>query len=157
MKKNSRKNQSTDFLPSYPGCFVCGKENPRGLKSRFAVDGDKVRAEFFPDASMVGYEHTVHGGIIGALLDEAIIWAIYASTGRFGVTAELTLRFVKSLPVQQKCCVEGWMVEDKGRLWIAQAKLIDDSKNLYARAGGKVVPMSEEQTKMLMSRLVYCK
>lgn len=155
MKKQSPKNQSTHFLPTYPRCFVCGKENPRGLKTQFAVYGDRVRTSFLPDESMVGYEHAVHGGIISALLDEAIIWATYASTGRFGVTAELTLRFLTPLSVQTKCFVEGWMVENRGKLWIGEAKLMDEEERVYAKARGKVLPMSEEQTEVLISQLAF--
>ena len=81
-------------LPGFPHCFVCGAENPRGLRIPFAAKGDGVEAEYTAESEHVGYEDVVHGGIISALLDEAIIWAVYVSTGRFGVTAELCIRFL---------------------------------------------------------------
>lgn len=141
------KNSSISDFPEFPKCFVCGKDNTRGLRIRFFIDGEGVKASFTPDETLVGYENTVHGGIISALLDEAIIWAVYAATKRFGVTAEINVRFRKPLPIQEECIVLGRMLEDRGRLWIAEGKIFDEEGNLCARARGKVVPLAEKEMK----------
>ena len=131
-------------FPEFPHCFVCGQSNPNGLRTRFFPDEQGVKAIFTPDKSHLGYEDAVHGGILSALLDEAIIWASYASTGRFGVTAELHVRFLKPLTLYKECTVLGRMKEDKGKLWIAEAEIIDDEGDVLVRAEGKVIPIKKE-------------
>ena len=125
--------------PAFAGCFVCGDRNPRGLHVRFSTEGEWVRARFTADKSLLGYEHAVHGGIISALLDEALIWAVHSKTGRFGVTAELNVRFLKPLRVVTVCFVEGRVVEIKKRLCVAESWVIDAEGKPYARGSGKVL------------------
>ena len=142
MGKGIEKHPSESAFPGFPRCFVCGEHNPKGLRTQFSVDGDGVRASFIPDETHVGYEDTVHGGIISALLDEAIIWAGYASTGRFGVTAELNVRFIGPLAVGEKYTVMGRVTENRGRLWIVEAEIFDEQGQRLAKADGKVLPKS---------------
>lgn len=140
MGKRVEKHPSESAFSGFPHCFVCGEHNPKGLRTQFSVEGDGVMASFIPDETHVGYEDIVHGGIISALLDEAIIWAGYASTGRFGVTAELNIRFIKPLPIGEKCTVKGRVTENRGRLWIVEAEIFDEQGQQLAKAGGKVLP-----------------
>ena len=133
---------SISEFPGFPNCFVCGKDNPRGLRISFSVEEDGVRASFSPDKTLVGFEDIIHGGVISALLDEAIIWAAYAATRRFGVTAELNIRFHKPLTVQEEYILKGRMVEDRGKLWIVESVITDEEGNQYAGATGKLVPKS---------------
>lgn len=130
-------------LPEFPGCFVCGLENPRGLHIPFEIEGRGVRAVFTPDQTLAGYDDTVHGGIISALIDEAIVWAAYAATKRFGVTAELNIRFKKPLTVGTECVIKGNMVEDKGKMWMLEASVTDREGNPLAVGTGKVVPLEK--------------
>jgi acyl-coenzyme A thioesterase PaaI-like protein len=90
-----------------------------------------------------GFADVVHGGIIGALLDEALIWGAFAATGRFGVTAELTVRYLKPLRIGDACSIEGLLVEDKRRIWLAESRLFLDNGETLARAEGKIRPMPE--------------
>ena len=61
------------YLPTYDGCYVCGQAHPRGLRIRFFMGMfGQVQAWFRPDAAQTGYEDTVHGGVISALLDELL-------------------------------------------------------------------------------------
>ncbi|HEY3247848.1 MAG TPA: PaaI family thioesterase [bacterium] len=73
-------------------CFVCGRDNPIGLKLVFRPEGEGVRAEFVPSALHVGYEGLIHGGIISALVDDALA-NIWFTRGREAVTAKLEVRF----------------------------------------------------------------
>lgn len=73
-------------------CFVCGQENPIGLKLRFAQQGAGVRAEFMPLVLHAGFDGLVHGGILAALIDDAManIWFV---RGQEAVTAKIEVRF----------------------------------------------------------------
>jgi uncharacterized protein (TIGR00369 family) len=140
MNDRNEKHPSISEFPGFPNCFVCGKDNPRGLRISFSVEEDGVRASFSPDRTLVGYEDVIHGGVISALLDEAIIWAAYAATKRFGVTAELNIRFHKPLTVQEEYIVRGRLIENRGKLLIVESVITDEEGNPYARATGKLVP-----------------
>src|SRR2546430_16646152 len=61
-------------LPHTKSCFVCGLNNPLGLKLDFETDGQNVRARFVPRTEHVGFRETVHGGLISTVLGEAMVW-----------------------------------------------------------------------------------
>jgi uncharacterized protein (TIGR00369 family) len=148
-------NKKIGPLPTYPNCFVCGQDNARGLRTRFTASGDGVCATFTPEPFMAGYENVVHGGIASTLLDEAMIWAAYAYNGLFGVTAELAIRFRKPMTLSHSYQIEGKMVEDRGKLWIVEARIVDDKENLYATGTGKVIPIDPESVERFKERLVF--
>ena len=59
-------------------CFACGRDNPIGLHIDFHVDDDAVcTAEFTPTENHVGWQDTVHGGIIYAALDDVTANVLY--------------------------------------------------------------------------------
>jgi len=46
-------------------CFVCGAENPHGLKVKVAYDGvDQVKAEFMAEDRYRGWSDYLHGGVL---------------------------------------------------------------------------------------------
>jgi acyl-coenzyme A thioesterase PaaI-like protein len=66
--------------PNSRMCFVCGIENPIGLKLRFYTDDEgRCIARFRPKPEHQGYPGQLHGGIISALLDEPTQISVLAS------------------------------------------------------------------------------
>jgi acyl-coenzyme A thioesterase PaaI-like protein len=56
--------------PNSRMCFVCGIENPIGLKLRFYTDDEgRCVARFQPKPEHQGLPGQLHGGIISALLE----------------------------------------------------------------------------------------
>ena len=54
-------------------CFVCGRENPVGLYMTFYDNGDnEVYSDYTVADHYQGYPGVVHGGIVAAMLDEAV-------------------------------------------------------------------------------------
>jgi len=145
MEGFGEKNPTGSKPPSFPKCFVCGSENPRGLKIEFNLCDHGVEAVFTPDATHAGYENLVHGGILSALLDEAVIWAVHASSDHLGVTAELNIRFRAPLLIGEPCTIRGFTTEDRGRYWIAQATIANKEGKLIARANAKVFPKKQNE------------
>ena len=82
---------SIDTEKSLAMCFGCGQDNPIGLKLNFKWDNKTVRAEFTPNKFHQGWSGTVHGGIIGCLLDEAMSYAPYFE-GIHCITAKMQVR-----------------------------------------------------------------
>ena len=89
--------------PNSKHCFVCGLDNPHGLQLTFYEHaGGEVVAEISVPARFQGYPGVVHGGIVAAILDEvAMRSAMVDDHLRFMVTAKMTLRYRKAIPVEQ--------------------------------------------------------
>lgn len=134
-------------LPYTKDCFVCGANNPHGLRLRFHRVGDEVHADFAPLPHHAGFRGIVHGGIISTALDEAMFWAAASTTKRFCVAAELNVRFLKKTSVGQKLHIVARLVADRGRLWESSAELRDAHGTVYARAVCKQVPMNPAEMK----------
>jgi len=96
-------------------CFACGKDNPIGLRIAFRVEGDVCTAEFTPDANHVGWEDTVHGGIIYAALDDVTANVLYQQ-GRKAHTARCEIRYRQAVTVGETLLLKGWIENEKGRL-----------------------------------------
>jgi len=130
-------------LPTSETCVVCGRHNPAGLKVVFHTNGEKVRAEVNPPEGFQGMRGLLHGGIITALLDDAMWYAIY-DRGFPSITAELTVRFKKAVRLGQPLVVEGWLKEQKGgRLFTARAHLYYDGSGNAGDTGGEILASGE--------------
>ena len=59
--------------PNSDHCFVCGRDNPRGLRMTFYDNGDdEVVSDFTIAPEYEGYPSIVHGGILVTNLDEIV-------------------------------------------------------------------------------------
>lgn len=133
-------------LPYYRQCFVCGDARLGRLGVRFKVVNGTVRATFTPTEKHIGFPETVHGGIITALLDEAMVWAIYAATGQFAVSAEITVRFLKPLKPGQTVEVIGYLIQKRRHIWEATSEIQNEQAIVYARAWGRFIPAPEKES-----------
>lgn len=115
----------------YANCFVCGHENPVGLKLDFACDDAEAFTWFDSPASFEGYEGVIHGGIIATLLDE-VMAKIILSKNLVAVTADLNIRYRKPLPVGHKVKANGSITLQKSRTIHTQASLTDENGTVYA-------------------------
>lgn len=108
-------------------CFACGKVNPIGLKINFEVDGDTCTAEFTGTENHVGWNDTIHGGIIFSALDDVTANVLYWQ-GRKAHTAKCEIRYRKPLKVGETVMLKGWIEKEKGRLIIlkGEARRISD-------------------------------
>lgn len=124
------------------GCFACGGDNPSGLKLHFEVDeGGFASAIWQPSPAFRSYADRVHGGILAALLDSAMVHALFAK-GVIGVTAELNIRYLRGvigdLPVE----VRGWVESDRHGLFLCAAQ-VHQAGILVVKASAKFMPMAE--------------
>lgn len=124
-------------------CIVCGMENPLGLKTRFynlengAVAG-LVKASKFHQS----YPGRVHGGVISALLDEAIGRAIQVTEeNTWGVTGKLEVRFRKPVPYEEEILVLAHVTKNSRRLFTSEGKLFLSDGTLAAEATGEYMKL----------------
>jgi len=108
-------------------CYVCGSENPAGLKITFDPEGDNGSiARYTARREHEGWGSILHGGLTFTLMDEALGWALYFH-GLSGVTARVEARFRQPIPVGSAVVVRAWMTGRRGRIINARAEVRSDS------------------------------
>jgi uncharacterized protein (TIGR00369 family) len=120
-------------------CFVCGLNNPAGLRVEFRETGTDpgIEADVVFPKHLQGWQDTVHGGLLATVLDEAMIKAGFA-LGIKCVTAEITVKYHKPAATGAPYRVLGKVLESKGRIVTAESLLQDASGQVYAKAAGKL-------------------
>src|SRR5207245_1897834 len=96
-------------------CFACGQLNPGGLRLDFEVSRDRAEARYTALQRHQGYDGLLHGGVVTALLDEAMGWAIFHQ-GIWGVTAKINVSFRQPVPIGEDLRVVGEIARDRGRV-----------------------------------------
>ncbi len=117
-------------------CFICGKGNTEGLRLSFEETDNGVSAEFILRRQYQGYKGIIHGGLIAAILDEAMVKAANLR-GFNAITAEIIVRFRNPLSVGEKARVKGKVVRESRRLIVAEA-VINKEDVIIAEAEGKL-------------------
>ena len=79
------------------------------------TSSDDQAATFTPTENHVGWENTVHGGIIYAALDDVTANVLYKQ-GRKAHTARCEIRYRQPLFVGETIELSGWIVKRRGRL-----------------------------------------
>jgi uncharacterized protein (TIGR00369 family) len=124
-------------------CFVCGKENEHGLKLSFSSDKGRSSSEFILQQHFQGYKDIIHGGIIAAILDEAMIHAA-VSENLSPVTAEITVRYKQPLSSGSPAIVEAELTQNGPRIIEARARITDNTSGIViAEATGKMIPLKK--------------
>jgi uncharacterized protein (TIGR00369 family) len=111
--------------PNSAMCFVCGLENPAGLKLVFYETGPgEVIASYVPPDHFQGYPGVLHGGIVASLLDEVGGRVVMIGDhNRFMLTAKMEVKYRRPTPLGQPLTVHGQLVKQRGRLALAHAEL----------------------------------
>jgi len=136
----------TTKQPSSRTCFVCGRENPVGLKMDFYFTAPgETRAEISVPEIYEGYPGVIHGGIIAAILDETGGRAHMDDPDRFMVTAKLDIRYRKPVPSETPLLVLGHAGKRHGKVSYAQSEIINGSGEILAEAQLVLVDIPEEQ------------
>jgi len=143
------------LLPNSHECFVCGEDNPAGLRVRFYCKDGIVKTRWTPAPHHCGYPNVLHGGVIAAVLDECMAWSAARSIGRMCVTGELVVRYRKRVPSDRALTVTSEVTEPGKRLVRTKATLTDDDGEEFAEAFGKFVPTSAQETLDVDDALLY--
>jgi len=120
-------------------CIGCGPEAQHGLHMRFDVNEDKsVEATVTVPAGFQGWRDVVHGGVVALVLDEAMAYAAGAH-GEIGMTADLKMRFRKSVPVGRPLTVRGHVLWRRRNVLGIAASIRDEAGTLLASGEGSFV------------------
>jgi uncharacterized protein (TIGR00369 family) len=134
--------------PTNP-CFGCGGANSRGMHLAFVQDDStqRIRGRFRLGPEYQGGAGFIHGGIIATLLDEAM-----GKVNRFhnlhAVTAELTIEYLKPVPVDQEILIEAFLERKEGRQLFHAGEIRNQAGGLLARGHGRFVVVNPERFKI---------
>jgi len=127
--------------PNSNHCFVCGVLNEYGLHMHFYSNSPgEVVSDFQVPAHFQGYPGIVHGGVIAAMLDEVAGRAfMVGDPPRFLVTAKLSIRYRRPVPVATLLRLVGRAGRDDGHVAEATGSIYDPEGNLLAEAEAVLV------------------
>jgi acyl-coenzyme A thioesterase PaaI-like protein len=149
MDKN-KESSGNEYVkqPNSRYCFVCGRENPYGLKLEFfePAPGEVVVETIVPDQYQ-GYPGVVHGGIVAAMLDE-VTGRVHmgGDPPRFMFTARLSIRYRKNVPTGQLLRIVGRAGKSKERSAVAFGQIFGPDGGLLAEADALLVNVPDEIT-----------
>jgi len=120
--------------PDY--CFVCGRKNPHGLYMTFYDNGaDEVWSNYTDPEAYQGYPGVVHGGVVAAMLDEAVgRVAMIGDPHHFMESVTLQVKYRHSVPTETPLRIVGRIVRLRGRLGKARGEVILPDGTVAAEA-----------------------
>jgi uncharacterized protein (TIGR00369 family) len=144
-----------EFLPvqtDVPRCFVCGPDNPSGLKLRFRKEGETaLSAEFTAPEDWTGWGRMLHGGFHGLLLDEIMSWVVWGLMGvKAFVTREMTVSYLRPVYVDCPLVIFGFLVEDGGRDIIVRGEIRDADGTVLSESRGVITRINPERMKSML-------
>ncbi len=130
-------------------CFLCGRQNPIGLKIQWYNDPEAgaVRAAVTVPEHFNSYPGIVHGGVVAALLDETSGRSLLVqedTDSNLFVTLKLEVKYRQPVPTGQLLSLRGWTIQrtpSRARV-AAELRLPDGS--LAAEAEAVVVRPRQE-------------
>jgi acyl-coenzyme A thioesterase PaaI-like protein len=91
--------------PNSKMCFICGLRNPVGLHLHiYETSPGTVEATYTAPETFQGYPGVLHGGIVGAMIDEMSGRSQMGSdpsAPRFMFTAKLEVKYRQNVPIGQ--------------------------------------------------------
>ena len=124
-------------------CFICGLENPVGLRLHFyEIEPGVLETKYTAPDHFQGYPGVLHGGIVGAILDETASRTHIGGdvdTPRFMFTAKLEVKYRKNVPVGKPLKIIGRAGKTKSRSAEAWAGIYDATTNELLAEGNTLL------------------
>ncbi len=140
-----------NLQPNSKMCFICGLENPVGLKLRiYEVEPGRVESTFTAPEHFQSYPGMLHGGIIATIIDEISGRALMGPVDqpRFMFTAKLEVKYRKNVPIGKPLKLVGKAGQDRGFSAECWAGIYDaESGELLAEGNTLLVNVPEEKLK----------
>ncbi|MDL1912480.1 PaaI family thioesterase [Chloroflexi bacterium CFX6] len=136
--------------PNSKMCFICGIENPVGLHLHiYETEPGVVETTYTAPDHFQGYPGVLHGGIVGAIIDEISGRAHMGSdpqNPRFMFTAKLEVKYRRNVPVGKPLKIVGRAGKSKTKSAEAWAGIYDAETNeLLAEGSTLLINVPEEQ------------
>lgn len=132
----SRLDLSDDSM-----CFCCGANNRDGLGLEFSFNGRELTTTVSFPKKFQGYRDIVHGGLLSTVLDEVMV-TLLIRMGHLAATAELNVRFLEPVGVEEPVEVRAWLLESRGKVFRVAAAAVRADGTEVARAESTCVAVS---------------
>jgi acyl-coenzyme A thioesterase PaaI-like protein len=132
-------------------CFICGVENPVGLKLKiYEVEPGVVETTYTAPEHFQGYPGVLHGGIVASILDEISGRALMGepSAPRFMFTGKLEVKYRKNVPIGRPLKIVGKAGKSRGKIAEGWAGIYDEAGDLLAEANSLLIDVPEEALEM---------
>ncbi len=142
-------NDTTD----YQRCFVCGQQNPCGLQMVFRLEEDSIVSDFRPREEHQGFPGVIHGGIIAAVLDEALNrTSMLTSKPTWTLTGRLNVRYRRYVPYGPLLRVRARLETQRERIVTAngQLTLAEDEDEILAEGSGTFMSLTPTMLDKIM-------
>jgi uncharacterized protein (TIGR00369 family) len=142
-------------IPKLKGynCFACGTANPIGLNLNFYREGHYICSDITLGKNHEGWENMVHGGIASTLLDEIMSWAMIYFKRTFFVTRQMSVKYLKPVPLHTFLTAKGTVEDEKRRLCTAKGFIQDKDHTVLARAKATFALLSDTDLRLVPDRL----
>ena len=146
-------NDNSEFQQNW----VHGRRNQSGLHLQYELVDDpdayanvRVVTTWTPTDEHVGFPGFVHGGLIAAVLDDAMgrSTAIFK---RWVVTGRMNVRYRSGIPVGEEVRVEAWITRYQRRLVAASSRATLAGDVTVAEADATYLPVPEEMTGQMVA------
>jgi acyl-coenzyme A thioesterase PaaI-like protein len=139
--------------PNSKMCFICGLENPVGLHLHmYETEPGVIETTYTAPEHFQGYPGVLHGGIVGALIDEMAGRSHMGSdphNPRFMFTAKLEVKYRKNVPVGKSLKVVGKAGKSRSKSAEAWAGIYDvETNDLLAEGNVLLINVPEDQFDM---------
>jgi acyl-coenzyme A thioesterase PaaI-like protein len=136
--------------PNSRHCFICGMENPIGLHLHiYETAPGEVESTYTAPEHFQGYPGVLHGGIVGAIIDEISGRTHMGSdplNPRFMFTAKMEVKYRKNVPIGKPLKIIGRVGKSKSKSAEAWAGIYDAETNeLLAEGNTLLIDVPAEQ------------
>ena len=128
-------------------CFVCGQNNPDGMRLKFILDEERQTfvCHFRLSKRYTGPPGHCHGGIIATILDDAM-GKVNKLHHVVALTKEMTVEYLKPVPLHKPLRVEGREVEQStDAQHINIAEILNEKNEVLARSRGIFIAIDPEK------------
>lgn len=127
-------------------CFVCGPDNPEGMRLSWTLDEERSTfvCQFNLGDRYTGPPGHCHGGIIASILDDAM-GKVNKLHHVVALTKEMTVEYLKPVPLHKPLRVEGREVKVEGRIHINAAQILNEKNEVLARSKGTFIAIDPEK------------
>lgn len=127
-------------------CFVCGPDNPDGMRLTFTLDEERNTfiCYFNLGDRYTGPPGHCHGGIIASILDDAM-GKVNKLRHVIALTKEMTVEYLKPVPLHQPLRVESREVSVHGHQHINCAEILNEKNEVLARSKGTFIAIDPER------------
>ena len=127
-------------------CFVCGQSNRGGMRLKFILDEERQTfvCKFRLSSRYTGPPGHCHGGIIACILDDAM-GKVNKLHQVIALTREMTVEYLKPVPLHKPLRVEGREIEKRGRTHVNSAEIFNDKNEVLARSKGIFIAIDPEK------------